>query len=172
MGKITKWILVVAGLAACVVAVNIARVNGAATTAARYQDDITSYAYYRFGIIPDSIVFDLRSVGWGASQVQVLGVFLRFAREMKDRDFREVRLSYRGRTKFILGGDEFSDIGQEYQYQNPVYTIRTFPEKLRTPDGRRAFSTWSGGLLGVVGQQMEDVNALGRRWYLDDMSFN
>jgi len=100
------------------------------------------------------------------------GVFLRFSDKMKDRKFREVRLAYRGETKFILSGKDFRDIGREYSYQNPVYIVRTFPEKLRTPDGKKAFSTWSGGLLGVLGRQMEDVNELGQRWYLGDMLDN
>ncbi|SEN62053.1 hypothetical protein SAMN04488077_12213 [Roseovarius tolerans] len=149
--------------------INAVRVDNAVSEASEYQDDISAHAYYQFGVVPDSIVFDIWNVGWNASQAEVLGVFLRFSEKMKDREFREVRLAYRGEAKFVLDGDDFQDIGQQFSYQNPVYIVRTFPEKLRTPDGGRAFSTWSGGLLGVVGRQMEDVNELGERWYLDDM---
>lgn len=172
MNKTTKLgIVFVVGVAG-IAAVNVARVNSSASEASKYQDDISAHAYYQYGVVPDTIVFDLWDVGRSASQAEVLGVFLRFAEEMKNREFREIRLAYRGETKFVLDGDDFHKIGTEFSYQNPVYTVRTFPEKLRTPDGGRAFSTWSGGLLGVVGQQMEDVNELGRRWYLDSILHN
>lgn len=53
-------------------------------------------------------------------------------------------------------------------FPNPVYTIRTLPEKLRRPDGSRAFSVWTGGMIGVLGAQMDDVNNFAGQWYLDD----
>ena len=77
--------------------------------------------------------------------------------------------AYKGRTKFILDGDDFREIGRENSWQNPVYTIRTLPEKLRTPDGRRAYSSVSGGLLGVLSVQMNNVNEIARDWYLNEM---
>ena len=50
-----------------------------------------------------------------------------------------------------------------------MYTIRTFPENLRTPDGERAFSVWEGGMFGVLKAQMEDFNEFHDEWYMDDM---
>jgi len=172
MGRKAKVFIAALVAAAGIVAVNWFHVNNAASEAGKYHDDVSAHAYYQFGVVPDSVVFDLWKVGWRTSQAEVLGVFLRFSDKMKDRKFREVRLAYRGETKFILSGKDFRDIGREYSYQNPVYIVRTFPEKLRTPDGKKAFSTWSGGLLGVLGRQMEDVNELGQRWYLGDMLDN
>lgn len=121
------------------------------------------------GVIPDSIVYDVWDLGRTASQAEVLGGFMRFADEMKDRESREVRLASPGQTKFILSGHDFAVMGDEYFYQNPVYTIRTFPEKLSRPDGRPAFDNWSGGFIGVISAQMDDVNELGRQWYLNDL---
>ena len=172
MKNIVKYSIAILSALAGTAAVNVIRVNSAASEAGKYQDGISAHAYYQFGVVPDSIVFDLWNVGGRTSQAEVLGVFLRFAEKMKGREFREVRLAYHGEVKFVLDGGDFHDIGRGFSYQNPVYIVRTFPEKLSTPDGRRAFSTWSGGLLGVVGQQMEDVNELGRRWYLDDILAN
>lgn len=155
-----------------VVGVNAVRVHMPGQKALKYTDKITVASYYRFGVVPDSIVFDLRDVSWDASGALILGRFFAFAEEFKDRKFGEVRLAYKGRTKFILDGDDFRKIGRENSWQNPVYTIRTFPEKLRTPDGRRAYSSWSGGMLGVLNAQMSDVNKITRDWYLNDMIRN
>lgn len=159
-------------LSAGLVGVNAIRVHMPGQEALKYTDEITVASYYRFGVLPDSIVFDLRHVGWDASGALILGRFFAFAEEFKDREFREVRLAYKGRTKFILDGDDFREIGQENSWQNPVYTIRTFPEKLRKPDGTRAYSSWSGGMLGVLNAQMGNVNEITRDWYLNDMVGN
>lgn len=48
--------------------------------------------------------------------------------------------------------------------QNPIYLIRTLPEQMYRPDGTSAFGSRSGGLLGVFGGQMKDVNEFGRAW--------
>lgn len=169
MTGLTRAVLWGAVGVAVLAGVNFVRVHSAASEALKYTDEISVASYYRFGVVPDAIVFDLWKVEWNASNALILGRFFAFAEEMKDREFREVRLAYRGETKFILDGDDFREIGRENAWQNPVYTIRTLPEKLRTPDGRRAYSTWTGGMIGVLGAQMDDVNKMAQDWYLDDM---
>lgn len=154
---------------AAIAGLNVLRVNADAREATQYRDSYTAVGYYHFGVVPDSIVFDLRDVGWDATPAGVIGGFFQFAEEMKEREFREVRLAYQGRTKFILEGHHFKQIGRENSYQNPVYSLRTFPEKLTRPDGGKAFSTWTGGMLGVLGAQMDDANQLARDWFLDEM---
>lgn len=170
-----NWIKLAVGasiLLAGVVAVNAVRVYMPGQEALKYTEEIKVASYYRFGIVPDSIVFDLRHVGWDASGALILGRFFAFAEDFKDRKFREVRLAYKGRTKFILDGNDFNEIGRNNSWQNPIYTVRTFPEKLRKPDGTRAYSSWSGGILGVLGAQIDDVNEITRDWYLNDMVRN
>jgi hypothetical protein len=69
-----------------------------------------------------------------------------------------------------MSGSVFASLGSEFSAgQNPVFLIRTLPEKLRTPDGHPAFETWTGGLLGVLGAQLEDHAEFHRRWYLNDL---
>lgn len=145
--------------------INHFRVNTAAQEASRSADVL---AYYRFGAQPNVIVFDLRDIDRNASSALIMGNLLRFAAEMKDRQFDAVHLAWRGRTKFILPGAHFRTIGREFAFQNPVYTIRTLPEHLLRPDGRRAFGTWSGGMLGVLGAQMDDVNRFAAEWFIND----
>lgn len=48
--------------------------------------------------------------------------------------------------------------------------MRNFPENLYRPDGQRAFGSWTGGLLGVVGKQMEDFREFHKQWYVEDMN--
>ena len=99
-----KILLGAAALAATLGAVNYVRLYQPAQAALKNTDTIIVASYYRFGVIPDAIVFNLRNVGPDASTASILGRFFSFADELKDREFREVRLAYKGQTKFILDG--------------------------------------------------------------------
>lgn len=130
---------------------------------------VTTYAYARWGIDPTTLVFDLHSISGEASMTDVSRVLLQTASALKDTRFNEVVLAYRGEGRFKLAGAYFQQIGQEYGTQNPLYTIRTMPENVFSLDGARVFDTWSGGFLGVMGKQMEDVGQFHRRWYMDSI---
>ena len=95
-------------------------------------------------------------------------VLWQYAEKMKDRDFDQVQLVYLGKVKFLLKGADFGRFGQEYSYENPVYAIRTFPEKLLNQDGTHSFSTRTGGILEVIGKQMEDFTEFHDRWYASE----
>ena len=116
-----------------------------------------------------TIVFDLQEVSDEKSMADVFRVFLQYASELEDRDLEQIKLASMGKVKFVLNGSDFKIIGQEYDSQNPIYTMRTFPEKLIKPDGSEAFSKWEGGLLGVATKQTEDFNSFHKQWYIDDM---
>lgn len=116
----------------------------------------------------DDIVFDVQSVSGEMSMVDMTRMFLKTAEGLKDQKFNRVYLAYQGREKFYLEGAYFQQIGEEREWQNPVYTIRTLPENVRKLDGSPAFETWTGGLLGVMGGQMEDNNSLHKQWWVDD----
>ncbi|KIG14633.1 hypothetical protein DB30_06512 [Enhygromyxa salina] len=120
-------------------------------------------------VTPGVLVYDLRDVGRDKAPIDVFRVFLQYADAMKGQRFDAVQLAFRGETKFVLDGAGFQEIGRDYAGQNPVYTIRTFPERLRTPDGAVAFERWKGGALGVLGEQMDDFNEFQDRWYIDDL---
>lgn len=153
---------------AAVIGINHFRVNTHAAEAMRNRD-VSALAYYRYGVLPSSIVLDLREVGPESSAARTIGGLIDFAENLSEREFDEVVLAWRGEARFILGGDDFREMGRTASYQNPVYTVRTLPEKLRRPDGSRAFSVWTGGMIGVLGAQMDDVNDFAGQWYLDDV---
>ena len=116
------------------------------------------------------LVFDLTKISASNSRLDVFRVFLQFAKALKDKRFDSVQLAWRGKVKFVVSGEYFQKLGQEFDSQNPMYTIRTFPENLRTVGGERAFSEWEGGVLGVLKAQMDDFNHFHDQWYLDDLS--
>lgn len=131
---------------------------------------IEAFAHYEMYILPSTLVFDLKAVSPTNSPADVSRVLLQFAQTQKEASFSLVKLAHQGTVKFQLKGEYFRTLGQEYGVQNPVYTMRTFPENVFRLDGSPAFSTWTGGLLGVVVKQMEDFNEFHKQWYIADLA--
>lgn len=125
-------------------------------------------AHFGNYVAPNELVFDLKSVGSDKSPADVFRLFLQFSESLKDRQFSKVVLAYNGTPKFQLKGEYFQQLGREYATQNPVYTMRTFPENLYKLDGTQAFGQWTGGWLGVLQKQMGDFTEFHKQWYIND----
>lgn len=131
---------------------------------------VRAFAHYGRFVDGGTVVFDLRGIGPKNSMADVFRVLMQFSQALKDRRYGRVELAFRGTTKFVIDGEYFQQLGLEFERQNPVYTIRTFPEHLSRPDGAPAFGQWTGGLLGVLSKQTEDFTTFHRQWYLDDLT--
>lgn len=129
---------------------------------------VSIWGYHQYAVLPGILVLDLRSFGDEAALLDVMRSVLHGAEALKEKRFERVVLSYKGTPKFQLKGEYFRTLGQEFVSQNPVYTLRTFPENVYKLDGEQAYGTWTGGMLGVLSKQMEDLNRFGHDWYLDD----
>lgn len=125
--------------------------------------------HYKTYVNPSVLVYDLTAIAGTNSKIDVFRSFLQFADKMKEYKFAKVELAFKGKTKFVLEGDYFQQLGREYGLQNPVYTMNHFPENLRLPDGTRAYETWTGGWLGVAGRQIEDFNDFHDKWYVREI---
>ena len=134
------------------------------------NEGIEIHGYAQYLVNPNHLVVDLWSVPPNSSMADVGRSLFQIAESLKTTEFGTVTLAYRGTAKFQLDGAYFKSLGEEVAAgQNPVFLIRTLPQNLKTPDGRNAYSEWTGGLIGVVGQQMEDFNDFHKQWYLNDM---
>ena len=121
--------------------------------------------YYKSEVL----VFDLTDVSDQNSAADVFRVFLQFSKKINNMEFDSVILSFRGKYKFRIEGGYFNKLGSELDSQNPLYTIRTFPENLYTLDGKRAYGSWTGGLFGVLSKQMGEFNDFHDQWYRNDL---
>lgn len=125
--------------------------------------------HYKYYISTSDVIVDLTQIASTNSPMDVFRVLLQYAHIMSDKTFNNIYLSHQGKVKFILKGDYFKRMGLEYESQNPMYTMRTFPENLYLPDGKNAFSKWSGGLFAVLKNQMNDFNKFHQQWYMGDL---
>jgi len=132
------------------------------------NEGIEVSAYY--GDKQSTLVFNHINISGDKSAVDVFRLFLQFAEKVKDYKFNKVELAFRKEVIFFINGDYFSKLGEEFSTQNPVYTMRTFPENLKKPDGENAYPKWEGGLLGITSKQMEDFSDFHRQWYIDQLS--
>jgi hypothetical protein len=144
------------------------RTSAPVEEALRGESGAVISVYPRAWLSDSEIVFDIRKIDGEVSPADMTRKLLKSAEALKARRYERVYLAYRGREKFYLDGDYFRQLGEEYAYQNPVYTIRTLPERVYNLDGTPAFGTWTGGWLGVLGKQLEDANEFHRRWWMTD----
>ena len=123
-------------------------------------------AHYGLYVEPNVLVLDIRRIDKAAPLDLFRGLFeASDALYAAGRRFDRVVLARGGTDVFVMKGEDFGLLGQQFgSGQNPIYLIRTLPEKLYKPTGEAAFGRWTGGLLGVLGKQMEDATAAGRRW--------
>ncbi len=118
----------------------------------------------------DILLYNLTQVSNKKSMADVFRVFLQFSESVSSYDFDKIILAHNGKKKFLIDGEYFKKIGKEFDFQNPVYTTRTFPEHLNNLDGTPAYPGWTGGWLGVVGKQIEDFNDFHKQWYLNELA--
>lgn len=126
-------------------------------------------AHYDYYVNPSVLVLDMRGIALTDSMADVFRVVMQLSYRTRDMHLQTVKFESQGIEKYSVSGADFQQLGTVVDGQNPVYLMRTFPEKVMLPDGTHAFGTWTGGLLGVLGQQMEEFNRFHRGWYMDDM---
>lgn len=126
--------------------------------------------HYKSYVNPKTLVFNLKNVSNDKAAADVFRVLLQTSSALKDIDFETIELAFKGTSKFKLEGSYFKELGNEYEIQNPVYTMRTFPENVLDMKGQTVYSKWTGGLLGVFNKQMEDFNDFNKKWFIEELS--
>jgi hypothetical protein len=132
------------------------------------NEKLSLWAYYRYGLQAGTLLVDLRSLEEEAAALDAMRALLQSAYAHQDARYDKVVLAHRGTAKFLLEGEYFQMLGREYEGQNPADTLRTFAQNVFKLDGTAAYGTWTGGLLGVLTRQLEDLNQFSKDWYLED----
>ena len=122
----------------------------------------------RWLLSPSQVVVDVWSVKGTQSMAGMDRMLLKTAEALQGRRSQTVVLAFRGKTRLLIEGDYFQEIGVTRQTQNPIYTMRTMQQHVQNPDGSPAFGVWTGGWLGVLGKELEDHNTFHKRWWVND----
>ncbi len=168
-----RWLFAMLGGAAIVVTaallrdhIAVARPVAQAIEADSRNSGIELTGHFQYRVVSSTLVLDLRGPV-SASPAAVFRALFEVADALhrEERVFDEVLIARDGDAVFAMSGRDFDDIGRSFgASENPLYLLRTLPEKLRRPDGSRAFSEWEGGFLGVTTRQLEDVTKAASTW--------
>lgn len=90
-------------------------------------------AHYKYWVVPGVVVYDLRTLTARQTPLDVHTAFLEFAKQLKEKRYRRVDLSYRGDRKFTIEGASFTKLGEEYTRRNFDYVLYSFPRLFKPP---------------------------------------
>ena len=128
---------------------------------------ISISVHYQYYVNPNVLIFDIKDVN-GFSKIDIFRCFLQTAYALKEARFGKVELSSKGKTKFYVTCEYFNKTGKEYETQNSIYTLRTFPENLFNNDGRQAYQSAGGGFISAMTDEMNNVNDAFDKWLKDN----
>ena len=113
-----------------------------------------------------TLVLNLKEVDSAAPVDLWRGLFqVAEAFHTRDRRFSNVILAGAGTPVFSIDGADFAELGSEVAAgQNSMYLIRKLPEKLKTPDGRRAYEPSYSGWLVALGEEMNNISDAATKW--------
>ncbi|HEX2060816.1 MAG TPA: hypothetical protein VHK90_08740 [Thermoanaerobaculia bacterium] len=117
-------------------------------------------AHYQYWVVPGVIVYDLKSLSFRQTPIDVHTAFLEFAKELKDKRYSRVDLSYKGTTKFSIDGQSFTKLGTEYANRNFDYVLYAFPKLFRPVDGTKPIEPGT--------TERDALLEFHRRWYGSD----
>jgi hypothetical protein len=116
-------------------------------------------AHYRYWVVPGVVVYDLKSLSFRQTPIDVHTAFLEFADRLKEKRYSRVDLSYRGKTKFTIDGASFARLGEEYSKRNFEYVLYDFPRLLEA----------AGDTPPIAAPSDRDaLLEFHRRWYGED----
>ena len=129
------------------------------------NEGIALGAHYSSYVVPTALVLNLTGIEGSHSQLDVFRTVLQASQALKDQNFKEVFLAFKGAKKFKIPGAYFKELGETYDSQNPLYTVRTFPEKVLNLDGSSPYGKLEGGVFGVFAGGMEQFKDFSQKWY-------
>ena len=121
--------------------------------------------YYDGMFGSDVVVFDLKDGGlYSARRIDPVHLFLQFASKLDQDSVRRVILARSGRHVFFLYTSDLRRLADSYDGGGRVWAFNHLPESCHTMSGLRAYGEWSGGWLGVLQKQTEDLNDFIETW--------
>jgi len=120
------------------------------------------------GLLDRSIlIFNLKKID-KPEKISPFILFLDYANKLNNRNFNEVILQYKGKSKFKMSGVNFTQAGTRAQMEKPEQLALLFPSLLSKMNGLPAFEEPHGDEQWVIQKQMKNFREFLFEWYLDD----
>lgn len=125
--------------------------------------------HYENYVEPNTLILDLKGFSGDKSKTDIFRVLLQSAEALKGQKFEYVKLAYNGKNKFEFTGTYFKQLGDEYNYQNAMYTLRTITKNVLTLDGKKAYDPeYHSGLFGGLISGVDNFSDFCDKWYMTD----
>jgi hypothetical protein len=111
-----------------------------------------------------NVVFDVRSCKGDSRLIDPLHLLMQFGYKLRDDSFHHLSVASAGEEVYRLEKPDLDELSRQYELGARIWAFDHWPERLRKPSGERAFGSWSGGFLGVMRAQAEDLNEALRTW--------
>ena len=121
--------------------------------------------YYDGYFSCDVVVFDLQDGGsLRARRIDPVHLFLQFSGKLDLYSVERVVLARNGSKVFYISASDLRRLSDSYAGGGRVWAFNHLPESVRTMSGLRAYVQWTGGWLGVLKEQTEDLNEFIGDW--------
>jgi|GEM_PF-2899988 len=111
-----------------------------------------------------NIIFDVRACKADSRKVDPLHLLMQFGDKIKDEKIDYLLIASGGNEVYRLPKSDLDELAEQYRLGARIWALDHWPERLRKPTGERVFEEWSGGVLGVLQAQLEDLGVALRTW--------
>jgi hypothetical protein len=126
---------------------------------------VNADVYYDDVFSNDVVVFDLKDGGsYEARRIDPVHLFLQFGTRADLSSVRRVVLARNGRKVFYIDVSDLRPLTESYEGGGRVWAFNNLPGSVATMSGERAYAEWTGGWLGVLQKQTEDLNHFIEQW--------
>jgi len=111
------------------------------------------------------VIFDLRDGGSaGARRIDPVHLLMQFSGKLDLYAVDRILLARNGTKRFYIAGSDMRRLAQSYAGGGRIWAFNNLPARVRRMDGTQAFDEWTGGWLGVLQKQAEDLNRFITDW--------
>lgn len=126
---------------------------------------INATAYYADAFDDGAVVLDLaKSHDSGARRIDCVHLLMQFAGKLDLRMVKKVVLAREGKQVYYVAATDLRELTSSYKAGGEPWAFHNLPERCRTMAGSPAYDTWSGGWLGVLAKQANDLNSFIDAW--------
>jgi len=113
----------------------------------------------------DIVVFDLRDGSKsGARRIDPVHLLMQFADKIDLYEVDRVILARNGQQRFYLQSKDLRPLVNSYAGGGRIWAFKNLPASIYRMSGSRPFGEWTGGWLGVLQKQSEDLNDFLTAW--------
>ncbi|MCE9552053.1 MAG: hypothetical protein K8T91_01585 [Planctomycetes bacterium] len=128
-------------------------------------DVVRADVYYDGFLSTNAIVFDLKDGGSSsARRIDPVHLFFEFSAKSDLNSSTRIILAHNGQQKFYISNSDLKRLSESYAGGGRPWAFNNLPERLRTMSGSQAYESWSGGWLGVLQKQTQDLNDFITMW--------